>query len=315
MTIDRRACAFIFPGQGSQFLGMGQDLANWHPAAMRTFEEADSILGFPFSQIMWSGSVHDLNCTINTQPAVFIHSIAVIQVLKDTVPDLQPVCLAGHSLGELSALATIESFSFEDGIRLVRKRAELMEFAGTIAPGGMAAIIGLEIADVAELCSQITDGGKLLQIANDNCPGQVVVSGTRDAIEEVVVAAKTAGARRVIPLAVSIAAHSELMSVIQADFSGFLDDTPMVDASIPVISNVSAEPMKSSESLRDDLRAQLTKQVRWRETIRRMVEKDGIDTFVEIGPGSVLTGLLKRIAPNAKGISIGSPADIEAAFR
>jgi [acyl-carrier-protein] S-malonyltransferase len=287
--------AFLFPGQGSQSIGMGQQLAAAYPLANQTFMDADRLLGISLSRISWSGPDEQLNDTINTQPALFVHSIAALRVIQEKNPDLHPAFVAGHSMGELSALVSAGSLNFEEGLRLVRKRGELMKQAGEKSPGGMAAILGLDIDTLEKICSAASNSTEIVQIANDNCPGQVVISGASAALERAMQAAKDAGARRAVRLAVSIAAHSPLM--VHAP-------------TIPIIGNVSALPLLEVEHIRKDLQAQLNSRVRWTESIQLMLSK-GVSTFIEIGNNSVLVGLLKRIDRNARGYSIGNPEDLE----
>ncbi len=210
MKLEPKTTAFVFPGQGSQSVGMGRDLADKYPLAKQTFEEADDILGISLSRLMWNGPDMDLNDTINTQPALYVHSIAAQRVFSHLYPDFLPASVAGHSLGELSALAAAGALSFADGLRLVRMRGELMKRAGEQSPGGMAAILGLDIPALETVCAEASTPDETVQVANDNCPGQVVISGAKTAVERAIAGAKVAGAKRGIPLAVSIAAHSPL---------------------------------------------------------------------------------------------------------
>jgi [acyl-carrier-protein] S-malonyltransferase len=302
--------AFLFPGQGSQSVGMGQQLAAAYPLANQTFKDADSILGYSLSTISWFGPDEQLNDTINTQPALFVHSIAALRVIQEKYPDLHPVFVAGHSMGELSALVSAGSLNFEEGLGLVRKRGELMKQAGEKSPGGMAAILGLDIDTLEKICSADSNGTEIVQIANDNCPGQVVISGASAALERAMQAAKDAGARRAVRLAVSIAAHSPLMVHAQDSFNQAVDSVQFTDPTIPIIGNVSALPLLEVEDIRKDLQAQLNSRVRWTESIQLMLSK-GVSTFIEIGNNSVLAGLLKRIDRNARGYSIGNPEDLE----
>ncbi len=308
---DPQTTAFVFPGQGSQSVGMGRDLAEAFPSARRVFDEADALFGYAFSKLMWDGPAEELNDTLNTQPALFIHSLAAYRVFAERYPEFRPAAVAGHSLGELSALAAAGALTFADGLALVRKRGELMKRAGEIAPGGMAAILGLDIPALDRLCAEASAGDEIVQVANDNCPGQVVISGAKAAVERAIELAKSAGARRALPLAVSIAAHSPLMATVQAEFDAAVTAAGFQVPRVPVVGNVSAAVMTSVEELRADVRAQLTSRVRWTESIQLMIGQ-GVNTFVETGTGSVLTGLLKRIAPEASGLPLGNPADFEA---
>lgn len=300
--------AFLFPGQGSQAMGMGKDLCAAYPVAQQTFEEAGEILGFPISQLMWAGPESELNDTINTQPALMIHSIAAWRVLRETRPDLKPAFTAGHSMGELSALVAAEILPFPEALRLVRTRGVLMNQAGEKNPGGMAAIMGLDIPTMERICAEASREGEPVQVANDNCPGQVVISGAKTALERALALAAAAGARRTIPLAVSIAAHSPLMEFAQADFNRAVDSAPITSAAIPLVGNVTARPLASIEEIRQDLRRQLTHRVRWTESIQFMVSQ-GVQRFIELGAGNVLIGLVRRIEKEVEVFSAGKPED------
>ncbi len=289
---------------------MGQQLAEKYPLANQTYNNADRLLGFPLSKLSWSGPEEDLNDTINTQPALFVHSIATLRIIQENFPNLHPKFVAGHSMGELSALSSAGSMNFEEGLLLVRRRGELMKQAGEKSPGGMAAILGLDIDTLEKICLAASDENEIVQIANDNCPGQVVISGASAALDRAIEAAREAGAKRAVRLAISIAAHSPLMVHAQDSFNKAVDSVEFKDPSIPIIGNVSASPMLNVSDIRLDLQAQLNSRVRWTETIQYMLS-GGIKTFIEIGSNSVLTGLLKRIDRNARGFSIGNPEDLE----
>lgn len=302
--------AFVFPGQGSQTIGMGQRLAEAYPIASETFEQADDLLGFPLSKIAWEGPEADLNDTINTQPALFVHAIATLRVLQQQRPDYRPAFVAGHSMGELSALVIAGSLSFPDGLRLVRRRGELMRQAGERNPGGMAAVLGLDIPTLEALCVRASTEHEPVQVANDNCPGQVVISGASAAIKRAIELAREAGARRVVRLAVSIAAHSPLMRHAQEHFNLAVDQAPLKAPQVRLIGNVSATPLESIEAVRADLKAQLTSRVRWSESIQWM-QAHGVTHFLELGPGSVLAGLIRRIDRNLHTAPLGEPEDLE----
>jgi [acyl-carrier-protein] S-malonyltransferase len=310
MTLDFAHTAFLFPGQGSQSVGMGRELASRYEAVRTTFEEANQVLGFDLARLMWAGAEDELNDTLNTQPALYVHSMSAYRVLKELFPDLQPAYVAGHSLGELSALTAAGALPFANGLRLVRRRGELMKRAGALAPGGMAAILGLDIPTLESLCAQASIPGEVVQVANDNCPSQVVLSGARPALERALELAKAAGARRAVLLAVSIAAHSPLMASVQAEWDAAVAAVPMADAAVPVVGNVTAEPMTRADEFRTDLRAQLTCRVRWTESVRFMTGQ-GATTFIELGNGNVLTGLLKRIDTSVRVFALSAPREIE----
>ncbi len=311
MTIDFAKTAFVFPGQGSQAVGMGRELAASHPAARQLFEQADALLGFAFSAIMWDGPDTDLNDTLNTQPALFIHSLASWEAFRQAHPGRVPVFVAGHSLGEISAIAAAGALTFEDGLQLVRKRGELMKRAGELNPGGMAAVLGLDIPTLEKVCAAASQPGELVQVANDNSPGQVVISGHKPALERAMEGAKAAGAKRAIPLAVSIAAHSPLMDSIQAEWDAAVEAAKFIDASIPVVGNVTARPLVAAADLKADIRAQMQSRVRWVESAQWM-NSQGVNTFVETGTGAVLAGLVKRILEGVETYPLGNPQDFDA---
>jgi [acyl-carrier-protein] S-malonyltransferase len=308
--IDFRTTALLFPGQGSQSVGMGRELAAAFPAARAIFDEADSILGFSLSSLMWNGPDSELNDTINTQPALFTHSLAAYRALLSVSSQAAPVFMAGHSLGELSALTAAGALSFADGLRLVRRRGELMKHAGEVNPGGMAAILGLDIPALEKVCAEASRPDEIVQVANDNCPGQVVVSGAKGALERLIQLAPGAGVRKIRPLAVSIAAHSPLMAHAQQDLNQAVAEAPLRDPAIALVGNVSALPLTTASEIRLDLRSQLGSRVRWTESIQEMSRR-GVTTFLELGCGSVLCGLLKRIDETLTGLALGSPADFE----
>jgi [acyl-carrier-protein] S-malonyltransferase len=302
--------AFVFPGQGSQAIGMGRDLAEAFPAARTVFSQADNTLGFALSEVMWNGPVEALNDTVNTQPALFLHSLAAFTVFRDLFPKVQPAILAGHSLGELSAITAGGALSLTTALRLVRRRGELMKRAGEVNPGGMAAILNLDIPTLEKICDSASTPEEAVQVANDNSPGQVVISGAKPAVERAMELAKGAGARRVIPLAVSIAAHSRLMGGIQDEWNAAVRGAGLRDSQIPLIGNVEARLISSGAELSQDIERQMQSRVRWTETILAARER-GIETFVEVGTGTVLVGLIKRIAADAKGMPLGTAEDFQ----
>jgi len=308
MKLNPQTTAFIFPGQGSQAVGMGKDLAVQYPAAKETFDEADSILGSSLSKIMWDGPEAELNETVNTQPALYVHSIAAYRAFTHLYPDFKPVAVAGHSLGELSALTASGALPFADGLKLVRRRGELMKRAGELNPGGMAAILGVDIPTLDKVCAEAGTAAEIVQVANDNCPGQVVISGHKPALERAMAAAKAAGAKRAVALAVSIAAHSPLMDSIQQEWNAAVDGCAMSHPSVPVISNVHAKAMTVADELRADIKAQMQSRVRWTESVQMMLGS-GMQTYAEVGSGDVLLGLIKRIDASVTRIALGNPQD------
>ena len=311
MKLELKSTAFVSPGQGSQTVGMGKDLVDQFPVTKQAFEEADSILGFSLSKLMMEGPLDELNETVNTQPALFVHSLASYRAFTHLYPDLKPAAMAGHSLGELSALAAAGALSFEDGLRLVRKRGELMKRAGELAPGGMAAVLGVDIPTLEKVCAEASAENELVQVANDNCPGQVVISGAKPAVERAMAGAKAAGAKRALPLAVSIAAHSPLMDSIQSEWNDAVLQASFTGFQIPVVGNVHARPLVDEAAARNDIMAQMQSRVRWTESVKFMASQ-GITTFVEVGTGSVLGGLIKRISDSATSYTLGIPQDFAA---
>ncbi|MDH4135927.1 MAG: ACP S-malonyltransferase [Anaerolineae bacterium] len=302
--------AFLFPGQGSQYVGMGQDLYESHPEARATFDQADKVLGFALSDLCFNGPEETLKDTVNTQPAIFVTSVALLRALESR--RLQaPGFVAGHSLGEYSALAAAGAMDFAAGLQLVRERGRLMKEAGERSPGGMAAVLGLEAEAVDQVCRQARkETGGVIQVANYNSPGQVVISGdfrTRDVAIEL---AKAEGARRVVPLAVSIAAHSPMMECIADEFRQAVEATEFRMPTVPVVANVSAAPLGSVEALREELVQQLTSPVRWVESVLYMIDQ-GMTEFVEIGPKDVLTKLMRRIDKSVQAMSVGDATAVE----
>jgi [acyl-carrier-protein] S-malonyltransferase len=296
--------AFLFPGQGSQHVGMGHDLYEREPAARAVFDQADVQLGFALSELCFRGPAEPLTDTVNQQPALFVTSIATWRAMAthEWPPAAGPAdFVAGHSLGELSALVAAGALTFSDGLALVRRRGELMKAAGEREPGAMAAILGLDVAQVDDICqrAQQATGNRPIQVANDNCPGQLVISGDREALAEAVRLAEAAGARKVVILPITIAAHSALMGSAAAEFADAVEATPIVTPEIPIIGNVTAWPLTSVAEIRAELKAQLTAPVRWTDTINYLRLQD-VTTFVEVGSGDVLLSLVKRIDRNAK---------------
>lgn len=310
--LDPTTTAAVFPGQGSQFVGMGMEMSATYDIARQTFEEANALLGFALSELCFEGGEEALNQTENTQPALYVAGMAAWRVLQAQLGgDFRPAFVAGHSLGEFTALAAAGALTFTDGLKLVQRRGELMRDAGVASPGGMAALLGLDIEAVNQLCADVAaETGSVLVLANDNCPGQVVIAGEQKAIGQAVETAKARGAKRAVPLQVSIAAHSPLMKPAAEDFKQTLADTPFSQPLTTVISNVNAEPLTSVDAIRAELEAQLTSPVRWTESVQVML-KSGATTFVELGSKNVLTGLLRRIDRSATGLALDAPDDFE----
>lgn len=297
--------AYIFPGQGSQYVGMGKDLCDQFPAAKKYFDNADSILGYSLSKICFEGPEEELKQTKNTQPAIFLHSVALWNLLK---PD-DASMVAGHSLGEYSALVAAEAITFPDAIKLVRLRGELMQKAGEENPGTMAAIIGLDPKIVGEVTCKAYEVG-VVQSANFNSPGQIVISGSVVGVRKAMEIAKERGAKLVKELVVSGAFHSPLMQSAKEKLKVALDKTQIRDAKIPVYANVTAKPVQKADEIRTLLFEQVTSPVRWEESVMNM-SADGAAKFVEIGPGKVLQGLVKRTVATAEISGIDKAADVK----
>lgn len=304
--------ALLFPGQGSQEVGMGRDLASAYPAARQLFDEADDVLSFSLSSLCFDGPTEELNDTANTQPALFVTSLAALRALEAEGGPLKPAAVAGHSLGELTALVAAGAMGFEDGLRLVRERGRLMKEAGQRSPGGMAAVLKMGDQDVEDACRQASDEtGRPVQIANYNSPGQVVVSGDEQALNRAIELLKEKGGRRIIRLAVSIAAHSPLMASIVEEFRAAVEATPFDVPEAPIVGNVSAGPLRTVADVRGELAAQLTCPVRWTDSMRWMIDQ-GVDQFVEVGPKDVLTKLVSRIEPSARATTAGNVTSVRA---
>ncbi len=288
--------AYVFPGQGAQFTGMGKDLYESSPVAKKLFDSANDILGFRITDTMFSGSADELKQTKVTQPAIFLHSVA-IALSSDT---FAPEMVAGHSLGEFSALVANKTLSFEDGLRLVSKRAMAMQHACEINPSTMAAILGLDDKVVEEVCASIDE---VVVAANYNCPGQLVISGSMKGIEIACEKLKAAGAKRALPLQVGGASHSSLMEPAREELAAAIESPKFNSPICPVYQNVNALPSSDVATIRKNLIAQLTAPVRWTQSVQNMV-KDGATIFIECGPGKVLQGLVKKIAPTVEAQSL-----------
>jgi [acyl-carrier-protein] S-malonyltransferase len=302
--------AFVFPGQGSQEVGMGLALAENFPAAREVFKKADEVLGFSLSRLCFEGPEIDLNDTLNTQAAIFTTSVAALEALKAAGYQAAPSYVAGHSLGEYSAYVAAGVLTFEAGLRLVRERGRLMKKAGELNPGGMAALLKLDDEQVAKICQDVTaEGQGLLQVANYNSPGQVVISGHSLAVDYGIELALAAKARRAVRLPVSIAAHSELMRVVADEFRAAINQTPLNLPEIPIVANITAEPLDSLEAIRAEMEDQLTASVRWTDSVLWLVNQ-GVTRFIEIGPKDVLAGLIKRISKEVTTHTVGKPEDI-----
>ncbi|GIV34531.1 MAG: malonyl CoA-acyl carrier protein transacylase [Chitinophagales bacterium] len=290
--------AYLFPGQGSQFAGMAKDLYTQQPAVRQLLDRADSLLGFCITRIMFEGPEEQLKETVVTQPAVFLHSMALLHVAGN---QFKPDMVAGHSLGEFSALVASRVLTFEDGLRLVQRRAQAMQEACSMVPSTMAAIVGLEDAVVEQICAAFED----VIPANYNCPGQVVISGSVEGVEKASIRFKEAGARMVIPLKVAGAFHSPFMEPARKKLEQAIRDTPFSKAICPVYQNVDALPHIDPQDIRDNLIRQLTAPVYWTQTIRNMLQH-GATSFTEVGPGKVLQGLVKKVDPTAQTASFQS---------
>lgn len=297
--------AHLFPGQGAQYVGMGKALYQAHPQARAVFAQADEALGISLTQICFEGPDDVLTDTINAQPAILTVSVAALEVMRAQEDYEAPSFVAGHSMGEFSALVAAGSLPFLEALRLVRERGRLMKLAGDRSPGGMAAVIGLDAEQLAAVCDKARDeSGGVIQIANDNCPGQIVISGDKASLALAIEEAQAARARKVVPLAVSIASHSPLMSVITDEFAAVVDAAPITDATIPLVANVSAGPITRADDIGAELKAQLTSSVRWTESMRYLVAQ-GVTRVVEIGPKNVLTGLMRRIERRVERVNVG----------
>lgn len=295
--------AFVFPGQGSQFVGMGQRLHDLSDGARRVFRQADEVLGFPLSRLCFEGPADELEDTINAQPAILTVSHAAMEALRERWHQLgdaiSPICVAGHSLGEYSALVSAGVLDFADALVLVRERGRLMKEAGVERPGGMAAVIGLSSEDLRQVCDEASAAGGIVVLANDNCPGQTVISGEVDALERAMALASTRGARKVVRLGISIASHSPLMDKASTRLSAIVSDVSFREPVTPIVSNISGRFVTSVEEIRRNVGQQVVRPVMWTGSVIEMIDH-GVETFLEIGPGQVLGGLIRRVRREVK---------------
>lgn len=302
--------AYLFPGQGSQTVGMGADLCAHSPAALDVFDEADALLGIKISTLCFYGPEDTLRDTLNAQPALFVTSVAALRALEDAGIS-RPDAVAGHSVGEYAALVAAGALTLDTGLQLVQRRAQEMFRAGETSPGTMAAVLGLSGEDVAQTCAEAEGSGAgVVQVANFNGGGQVVISGTTAGVAAATDALKARGAKRIVSLNVSGAFHSRLMGAAAQAMRHVLGDVAISDASVPVVANVTADYERSAEEIRANLTAQIDHSVRWEESIERLVQ-DGFDQFIEVGSGTVLSGLMKRLAPGPIVDSAGDYAGVQ----
>ena len=298
--------AFVFPGQGSQYVGMGKSLYEASEAARRIFHQADEVLGFSLSSLCFQGPAEELDDTINAQPAILTVSLAYLEALRERWHSLgetvAPVYVAGHSLGEFTALVAAGVLDFSDGLRLVRERGRLMKESGDLQPGGMAAVIGLDREVLEQVCAEAGQAG-IVVLANDNCPGQSVISGEIGALEHAMELARLRGARKAVRLGISIASHSPLMNRAAQQFNEFVGKIHLHDPEVPIIANISGQVLTTAEDVRREIAQHVVRPVQWTGSVREMVNS-GVGTFLEIGPGNVLGGLIRRIRSDVEIVSV-----------
>jgi len=305
-TKSKSKTAHIFPGQGSQSVGMGYKLYQCSPRAKEVFQEADEALRFPVSRLCFEGPEEELRQTINAQPAIMTVSIACLRAASEVNHSASPAFVAGHSLGEYTALVAAHVLEFADAIRLVRERGRLMQMAGEIKPGGMAAVIGIDEATLREICQETG-----AEIANFNCSGQIVISGSKEALARAMELAKARDARRVIALQVSGAFHSTLMQPTIEGMSEAISQINFKTPEVPIVVNCTAQPVTTAEGVKQELLHQLCNCVQWQPSVEYMVG-EGVSTFIEIGPGQVLSGLIKRICNRVRVLNVSDPETIKA---
>jgi [acyl-carrier-protein] S-malonyltransferase len=291
--------AYVFPGQGAQFSGMGKDLYENSPIAKELFEKANNILGFNITNTMFNGTDEELKQTKITQPAIFLHSVILAKTLGDT---MKPEMVAGHSLGEFSALVANKALSFEDGLNLVYTRALAMQKACDINPSTMAAVLNLDDKIIEEICAEVSKSGEVVVAANYNCPGQLVISGTINGVNIACEKLKAAGAKRALVLPVGGAFHSPLMEPARVELAAAINATTFNEPICPVYQNVTAKGVSNPEEIKKNLIAQLTGPVKWTQTVQQMIA-DGATSFTEVGPGKVLQGLVKKVNPTMEAMS------------
>ncbi len=306
--------ALVFPGQGSQFVGMGKAVYDASASARKVFDQADEVLGFPISRLCFHGPADELEDTFNAQPAILTVSIAALEAMKERVAEaghrIEPMVVAGHSLGEFTALVAAGVIDFPSALQLVRERGRLMKEAGEASPGGMAAVIGLDATTLAELCDEAA-AGSVVAVANDNCPGQTVISGEVAALLRAMEMAKERGAKRVARLGISIASHSPLMERASVGLRDVMSRLPMLTPQVPIIANVTGTAMHTVDDVRQELAHHVERPVNWTRSVAEMVNS-GATTFIEVGPGQVLSGLIRRINRDVTTLSLadlGLPTD------